>query len=151
VIGPCVFCEIVAGERDQDVVYEDELVVAFLSQPQATWGHTLVVPRTHRSDIWEIEQDEAEAAIRAGRLIATVLRDEIGAEGVNLRQNNGGLAGQDVFHFHLHLMPRYEGDGLGRWCIWGEAPWTPPPGGEAKRRAVADAIRTGVAARIGSR
>jgi len=78
----CVFCEIVAGERRQEVVYEDELVAAFLSEPQAAWGHTLVVPRAHREDVWAIPREEAEAAMAAAHLLARVLRDELGAEGV---------------------------------------------------------------------
>lgn len=143
----CPFCEIVAGEREQEVVYADETAVAFLCEPPAAWGHVLVVPRTHRADVWEITREEAEAATAAAHLLARVLRDELGATGVNLRQNSGHAAGQDVFHFHLHVVPRYPGDGMGRACVWGAPPWQPPAGGDAERQRVADAIRRGVAAR----
>jgi histidine triad (HIT) family protein len=141
----CPFCEIVAGSRSQEIVYEDDRVVAFLCEPPATWGHLLVVPRAHRRDIWDALRDEAEAVMAAAHLLARVVRDELGAVGVNLRQNSGARAGQDLFHFHLHLVPRYEDDTVQPGCVWGELPWQPPEGGEAERRRVADAIRRGVA------
>jgi histidine triad (HIT) family protein len=146
--GSCIACRIVAGRLDQEVVYSDELVVAFLCEPPATWGHLLVVPRRHRRDIWEIEPAEARAAMAAAYLLAAVVRDELGATGVNLRQNNGGAAGQDVFHLHLHVVPRYEDDTVLPGCVWGVPPWKPPAGGDEERRRVATAIRRGVADRL---
>jgi len=80
----------------------------------------------------------------AARLLARVVRDELGAIGVNLRQNSGSRAGQDVFHFHLHVVPRYEDDTVLPGCVWGEPPWEPPAGGDAERIRVASAIRQGV-------
>lgn len=148
--GSCAFCEIVAGTRGQEVALERYGVVAFLCEPPATWGHLLVVPRTHRRDIWEIPREEAHGVMDAALLLSTVVRDELGAAGVNLRQNNGQAAGQDVFHFHLHVVPRYPGDTLGRGCVWGAPPWRPPQGGEAERRRVAEAIRAGIAAHVPS-
>lgn len=142
----CPFCEIVAGEREHEIVLADEHVVAFLCEPPATWGHVLVAPRVHRHDIWQIQPDEAAAVIEAARVLSVVARDELGAIGVNLRQNTGSKAGQDVFHFHLHVVPRYENDTVLRGCVWGEPPWQPPRGGSAKRRRVAETIRAGVAA-----
>jgi histidine triad (HIT) family protein len=142
----CPFCEIAAG-RSGEVVYEDDLIVAFLCEPPATWGHLLIVPREHREDIWSVEKEEATAVMSAAHGLAAVLREELGAVGVNLRQNSGSRAGQDVFHFHLHLVPRYEDDTVQPGCIWGVPGWEPPPGGEAERRRVAEAIRRGVAAR----
>jgi histidine triad (HIT) family protein len=140
----CPFCEIVAGRPGEEILYEDDLVVAFLCEPPATWGHLLVVPREHREDIWSIGAEEAAAVMSAAHRLAAVLRDELGAEGVNLRQNSGLRAGQDVFHFHLHLVPRYEGDTVQPGCVWAVPGWEPPPGGEAERRRVADAIRRGI-------
>ncbi len=128
-------------------MHADEQVVAFLCEPPATWGHTLVVPRVHRRDIWEIEPDEAAAAVALAGRLAGVLRDELGATGVNLRQNSGAAAGQGVFHFHLHVVPRYEGDTVLPGCVWGEPPWQPPEGGEAERRRVADTIRCALGGR----
>ena len=145
----CVFCRIVLGDVHQEIVYEDGRVVAFLCEPPATWGHVLVVPRAHRRDIWDIEPDEAVAAMSAALRIAGVVREELGAVGVNLRQNSGAKAGQDVFHFHLHVVPRYEDDSVLPGCVWGQPPWRPPTGGDAARLRVAAAIRKGLAAEEG--
>ncbi len=83
-------------------------------------------------------------------LLAAVVRAELGATGVNLRSNNGRAAGQDVHHFHLHVVPRYEGDTVQPGCVWGEPPWQPPAGGDEERRRVADTIRRGIAGQIAS-
>jgi histidine triad (HIT) family protein len=147
---PCVFCEIVAGTRDQEIVHEDELVVAFLCEPPATWGHTLVVPRRHRQDIWSIRADEAAAATAVAQSLAAVLRDDLGATGINLRQNSGPGAGQDVFHYHLHVVPRYADDTVQPGCVWGSPPWQPPAGGHEKHRRVAATIRAALAAHADS-
>jgi histidine triad (HIT) family protein len=143
---PCPFCEIVAGRRRQEIVYADDTVVGFLCEPPATWGHVLIVPRQHRTDIWEIPSEEAGSAIVAAKLVAEVVRSELGAVGVNLRQNSGSKAGQDVFHFHLHVVPRYSDDTLLAGCVWGMPPWEPPTGGDAERQRVAEAIRRGIEA-----
>src|SRR5690242_148100 len=142
----CVFCEILDGDRSQEIVYEDEVTVAFLCEPPATWGHALVVPRAHRVDIWSIDPEEATSVMRVARLLSDVARADLGAVGVNLRQNNGAKAGQDVFHFHLHVVPRYEDDTLLPGCVWGMPPWEPPSGGDAERKRVAETMRRGVAA-----
>lgn len=143
----CPFCEIVAGRQHQEIVYTDDTVIGFLCEPPASWGHVLVVPREHRTDIWDILPQEAGSAIAAARLLATVLRDDLGAIGVNLRHNSGSKAGQDVFHFHLHVVPRYADDTLLPGCVWGMSPWEPPAGGETQRRRVAETIRSGISAR----
>jgi histidine triad (HIT) family protein len=143
----CPFCAIVAGRRPAELVYENESVVAFLCEPPATSGHLLVVPRAHRQDIWSIEPHEAMAAMAAAQMLAGVLRRALGAVGVNLRQNSGARAGQDVFHFHLHVVPRYDDDTVLPGCVWGMPPWRPPAGGDAERRRVARHLREAVAAR----
>jgi histidine triad (HIT) family protein len=143
----CPFCEIVAGRQSEEIVYADDTVVGFLCEPPATWGHALIVPRQHRTDIWEIAPEEAASAILAARLLAEVVCNELGAVGVNLRQNNGSKAGQDVFDFHFHVVPRYTDDTLLPGCVWGVPPWEPPTGGDEERRRVADTIRRGVADR----
>jgi histidine triad (HIT) family protein len=141
---PCPFCEIGAGRTDQDVVYSDDMVVAFLCEPPATWGHALITPREHRQDIWTVEPTEAQSVMALAHRMAHVMRDELGAVGVNLRQNSGSRAGQDVFHFHLHVVPRYEDDTVLPGCVWGMPPWQPPVGGDAERRRVAKALRDGL-------
>jgi len=74
------------------------------------------------------------------------MRDDLGATGINLRQNSGERAGQDVFHFHMHVVPRYVDDTVLPGCVWGEPPWQPPAGGEAERDRVAGVLRAGLAA-----
>ena len=142
----CPFCEIAAGPHEQEVVASTNQLVAFLCEPPATSGHTLIVPRAHRSDIWDVEPEEAAAAMQLAHRLAGVMRDELGAVGVNLRQNSGERAGQDVFHFHLHVVPRYDGDTVLPGCVWGVPPWEPPPTGPQERRRVAQLLRRGLAA-----
>jgi histidine triad (HIT) family protein len=136
----CPFCEIVAGRRDE-LVYTNETVAAFLCDPPATSGHTLIVPRLHRTDIWDVTREEAAAAVVLARRLAEVMRDRLGATGVNLRQNSGARAGQDVFHFHLHVVPRYEDDTVLPGCVWGMPPWQPPANGAEERRRLAKTLR----------
>lgn len=140
----CVFCDIVAGAREQEIVFSDDMVVALLCEPPATWGHTLVVTRAHRQDIWVVESEETAAAMEVARRLAHVMRGDLDAVGVNLRQNSGRAAGQDVFHFHFHVVPRYEDDTVLPGCVWGIPPWQPPSGGNAERRRVADVLRRGL-------
>jgi len=143
----CPFCAIVEGRRDQEIVASDGDSVAFLCEPPATQGHTLIVPRSHRSDIWDVEEDELAQIAELGRRLAAVMREGLGATGINLRQNSEARAGQDVFHFHLHVVPRYEDDTIQPGCVWGAPPWQPPPNRSEERRRVADALREGLARR----
>jgi histidine triad (HIT) family protein len=137
----CPFCEIVAGHRKQEIVAADRDVVAFLCEPPATEGHTLVVSRRHRTDIWDTEPGELAQTTELARRLAAAMRDGLGAVGVNLRQNSGARAGQDVFHFHLHVVPRYEDDTVQPGCVWGAPPWSPPPNDPADRLRIAATLR----------
>jgi histidine triad (HIT) family protein len=141
----CPFCEIVAGRRGEELVYADDSIAAFLCDPPATSGHTLVVPRAHRADVWEIEPAQLSAAAELARRLAFVMRERLGATGVNLRQNSGARAGQDVFHFHLHVVPRYEDDTVQPGCVWGAPPWQPPPNDDAERRRLIAILGNGLA------
>jgi histidine triad (HIT) family protein len=141
----CTFCEIVAGRRTEELLYADETVAAFLCNPPATPGHTLIVPRVHRSDVWEIEPPELGAAAELARQLAFVMRQRLGAIGVNLRQNSGARSGQDVFHFHLHVVPRYEDDTVQPGCVWGAPPWDPPLNDAAERRRLTAILSAGLA------
>lgn len=111
-MGDCIFCSIVRGEAPSTRVYEDESVVAILDIFPWTEGHTLVIPRNHAANIFDISPEDSASVIRAARRIAPALRDAVGAEGLNLLQSNGSAAWQTVDHFHLHLIPRWSGDGL---------------------------------------
>ena len=99
------------------MVAEDDLTVAFLDRTQATEGHTLVVPRVHASDIWEISERDVTSVMIMAKRIAHLLDERLTPEGLNLTQSNRPAGWQDVFHFHLHVIPRWAGDGL-------TPPWT---------------------------
>ncbi|GAB3427605.1 HIT family protein [Flindersiella endophytica] len=117
----CVFCGILAGDIPGTIVAETERAVAFMDISPATRGHTLVVPRAHTQDLTTIPGDDLAAVAELGREIAIRAKERLGADGVNLIQSNGSAAWQTVFHFHLHVVPRYTGDPL-------VLPWRPEPG-----------------------
>lgn len=114
-----VFCQIAAGDLPSWIVMSNEHVVAFLDKKPATRGHMLIVTREHRRDLWALLPNEATAAMSAARQLAHAARSALGATGMNLKQNNGEEAGQDVFHFHLHVIPRYPDDTVLPGCVWG--------------------------------
>ncbi len=108
----CLFCRIVRGEIPARVVREDERTVAFLDIAPATRGHLLVIPRAHAVDLTEIAPVDLTACVLAAQDLGRRVLDRLGADGVNLIQSNRAAAWQSVFHFHLHVIPRYVGDGL---------------------------------------
>ncbi|MGI8438636.1 MAG: HIT family protein [Thermoleophilaceae bacterium] len=108
----CIFCSILAGDMPGEVVDEDEHTVAYMDIAPWTRGHAVVVPRRHVANLYEIEDDELARVSAAGRRLALKMRDKLGADGVNLLNSTGSAAWQTVFHFHLHVIPRYEGDPL---------------------------------------
>ncbi|HXB14691.1 MAG TPA: HIT family protein [Solirubrobacteraceae bacterium] len=117
----CIFCKILAGELPATIVDEDERTIAFMDIAPATRGHALVVPRRHSRDLLDIEDEDLEATILAARRLAGRAHERLGADGVNLLNSCGAAAWQTVFHFHIHVIPRYEGDPL-------RLPWVPSPG-----------------------
>jgi histidine triad (HIT) family protein len=106
----CTFCKLLEGSLPSWRVYEDESTVALLDKGQVTRGHTLVVPRRHAGDIWALSEEEAEAVMRCVHRVARLLRDRLALLGLNVTQANGRAAWQDVFHYHVHLVPRYGDD-----------------------------------------
>jgi histidine triad (HIT) family protein len=130
----CIFCKIVAGELPSQRVDEDEHTVAFLDISPATRGHALVIPRRHTRDLLQIEPDELAAAIHAAQRLARHAVERLGADGVNLLNSCGADAWQTVFHFHIHVIPRYQGDPL-------RLPWVPSPGDPDDLAAVAELLR----------
>jgi histidine triad (HIT) family protein len=125
----CVFCRIVAGSIPSERIHEDERTVAFMDLSPATRGHALVVPRRHARDLTEIEPEDAAACAVAARLVARAALAALGADGVSVHQSNGRAAGQTVFHYHVHVIPRYTGDPLR--LFWDPAKPDPSPIGEA--------------------
>lgn len=110
----CLFCGIVAGDVESSRVYDDDRVVAFMDIRPVTRGHTLVVPRAHAASLAELAPEDGAAVFRGGMRVAAALRASgLRCEGVNLWLADGKAAGQQVFHVHLHVVPRYAGDGFG--------------------------------------
>lgn len=107
----CIFCKIAAGEIPSKTLYEDEKFRVILDLGPATRGHALVIPKEHYADLYEIPEDVAGDAMKVAKKMATVMTEKLKADGFNIVQNNGEVSGQSVFHFHIHLIPRYEGDG----------------------------------------
>jgi histidine triad (HIT) family protein len=130
----CVFCAIVEGRSPAWQVYADDAVIAFMDINPVTDGHTLVVPRAHVRDLWEIGQEEAARTMAAAVRVAAAIRRALAPDGLNLLHATGAAAMQTVFHFHLHLIPRYASDGI-------RLPFLRRPGDPARLAALADRIR----------
>ena len=101
----CVFCQIIRKEAPASIVYEDDQVVAFLSNRPVNVGHTLVVPQKHYMNVYEVPEDEIAYLFKIVKRIAHAVKDATNAEGIRIVQNNGEVAGQVVFHFHVHVIP----------------------------------------------
>ncbi|MGM0846391.1 MAG: HIT family protein [Bacillota bacterium] len=113
----CIFCKIINGDIPSSKVYEDEHVFAFLDISQVTKGHTLVIPKVHKENVYELTEEAAANIFSAVPKISNAIKAEYNPIGLNLLNNNGEDAGQSVFHFHLHIIPRYgQGDGFG--AVW---------------------------------
>lgn len=104
----CIFCKIIEGTIPSVKIYEDEHVLAFMNIAPVTTGHALLIPKTHRENIYDLTAEEAAQLFSVVPKIANALKDEFAPAGMNLLQNNGTHAGQAVFHSHLHFIPRYD-------------------------------------------
>jgi histidine triad (HIT) family protein len=129
----CIFCKILAGELPAQIVDEDERTIAFMDIAPATRGHALVIPREHARDLLEVGPEDLEATILAAKRLAARACERLGADGVNLLNSCGAAAWQTVFHFHIHVIPRYEGDPL-------RLPWIPSPGDAQEIAAAAQEL-----------
>ena len=109
----CIFCKIANGEIPSATLYEDEDFRVILDLGPATKGHALILPKNHFANLFEIPEDMDAKAFILAKKIAKKMKDVFVCDGVNIVQNNGVAAGQTVFHFHIHLIPRYEGDHAG--------------------------------------
>jgi histidine triad (HIT) family protein len=130
----CLFCRIVTGELPATIVAEDERTVAFMDISPATRGHLLVVPRAHARDLMDIDPEDLAAVAQTAQRLARVAKDTLGADGINLINSCGAPAWQTVFHFHLHVIPRYEDDPL-------RLPWSPEPGDADAIRATGEQLK----------
>ena len=129
----CIFCKILAGELPGTIVDEDERTVAFMDIAPATRGHALVVPRAHAVDLMAVSDEDLAAVALAARRLAARMRERLGADGINLLNSCGASAWQTVFHFHVHVIPRYADDPL-------RLPWTPTPGDPEQIAAAAQEL-----------
>lgn len=103
----CIFCKIIKGEIPGVKIYEDDRILAFLDISQATKGHTLVIPKEHVENVFEVKEDTIAYLFSKVPQLAKAITSVFNAEGLNILNNNGKVAGQSVFHFHVHLIPRY--------------------------------------------
>ena len=114
----CIFCKIAGGNIPSSTVYEDEQFRVILDLSPATKGHALILPKQHYANIFEIDEHVLKDLIVLAKKVATAMKETLNCDGVNIVQNNGEAAGQTVFHFHMHLIPRYKDDHAG-------VTWTP--------------------------
>jgi histidine triad (HIT) family protein len=130
----CLFCGIVAGTIPSETIDSDERTVSFMDINPATPGHALVVPREHSADLLEIGAEDLSATVIAAQRLAKRMKDVLDADGINLINACGAAAWQTVFHFHIHVVPRYEDDPL-------KLPWVPAPGDSDEIAKVATRLR----------
>lgn len=130
----CIFCKIANGEIPSATVYEDEMFRVILDMGPATKGHALILPKNHFKDVCELEEQTAAKILPLGAKIGAAMKKSLGCAGFNLVQNNGEAAGQTVFHFHMHVIPRYEG---GPSIVT----WTPGSEESEALKATAEKIR----------
>ncbi len=106
----CIFCKIANGEIPSRTIYEDEDFRVIMDMAPATKGHSLIMPKNHYKNIYEIADDTAAKVFPLAKKMAALMTEKLGADGFNIVQNNNEVAGQTVFHFHVHLIPRYNND-----------------------------------------
>lgn len=133
----CIFCAIVEGRAPSQRVYDDEHTIAFMDINPATDGHTLVIPRRHVRDLFEIGEEEARDVMAATVRVAQQVRRALEPEGMNLIHATGAVAFQSVFHFHVHVVPRWRSDRI-------RLPWVPVRGDDTRIAAIAERIRSAV-------
>ena len=107
----CIFCKLANGEIPTNSIYEDEEFNVILDNGPATKGHCLILPKDHYANLFELPDDVATEAIKTVKKVATQMKNQLKCDGLNLVQNNGECAGQTVFHYHMHIIPRYQNDG----------------------------------------
>lgn len=107
----CIFCKIAKGEIPSKTIYEDAEFRVILDLGPAAKGHALILPKKHADNLYELSDETAASAMKLARKMALLMKEKLHCDGLNLVQNNGAAAGQTVSHFHMHIIPRYEGDG----------------------------------------
>jgi histidine triad (HIT) family protein len=129
----CIFCKIATGDMPATIVDEDERTIAFMDIAPATRGHALVIPRAHAPDLLSVATEDLQAVAVASQRLAARSKERLRADGINLLNSCGAAAWQTVFHFHVHVIPRYRDDPL-------RLPWVPGPGDPAEIAAAAQEL-----------
>ena len=129
----CIFCKILNGDIPSTKIYEDDQFVIMLDIGPASFGHALILPKDHYANIFEMPEEVLSKSICLAKTFGEKLVKALGADGLNLVQNNGTAAGQTVFHYHLHLIPRYDGDSIGDL-------WTPGSLSPEARQEILDKL-----------
>lgn len=132
----CIFCKVVAGEIPSEEIDSDEDTVTVMDINPATRGHAVVITRNHVPNLMELDDEDLLAAMRAARRVIELMRQTLQPAGFNILHNIGRAAWQSIFHFHVHVIPRYEDDPL-------QLPWLPEPADPAELARVADELRAG--------
>ena len=130
----CIFCKIGKGEIPSATIYENSDFRVFLDVAPANRGHALIIPKDHADNIFQLDGETAGKLFSLATVVARAIKEETGCEGMNIVQNNGAVAGQTVNHFHLHLLPRNEGDGV-------NVTWKPGETENNAQQELAKAIR----------
>lgn len=120
----CIFCKIISGEIPSNTIYEDEEFKVILDASPASRGHALILPKEHCADIYEIDEEVAARAMKLAKKMAVHMTAVLGCDGFNIVQNNHEIAGQTVFHFHMHLIPRYKNAKNNDILIWNHENFT---------------------------
>lgn len=106
----CIFCKLANGDIPTNVVYEDDTFTVIMDASPATKGHSLILPKNHFANIYELDEETTSKTLVLAKKMAAHMTEKLGCDGFNIVQNNGETAGQTVFHFHMHLIPRYKDD-----------------------------------------
>ena len=129
----CIFCKLANGDIPTRVIYEDDMFTVIMDNAPATKGHALILPKNHYANIYELPEDIAAAAFCLAKRLATKMTAILGCDGFNIVQNNGETAGQTIFHFHMHLIPRYRDDNQ-------RILWEPTHPSDAQLDAIKDSL-----------
>jgi len=122
----CIFCKIIAGEIPSNTIYEDDEFKVFLDVNPASKGHALIVPKVHYANLYDIDEEVAGRVMKLAKKLAIRMTKVLGCDGFNILQNNNEAAGQTVFHFHVHLIPRYENTKTNKdILVWNHEAFTP--------------------------
>ena len=127
----CIFCKLANKDIPTNIIYEDEKFTVILDASPATKGHALILPKNHAANIYELPDEDVADIFVLAKKLATKMTEILHCDGFNIVQNNGEVAGQTVFHFHMHLIPRYENDNAG--ILWEPGETTPEDMAEVKR------------------